>query len=60
VLFGEEAMVTDVTAKGDALDLEPTSTKESPRRIAESLKRSAEKAKGELRLLFRKRSRDSG
>jgi len=36
----------DVTEKSDALDLEPSVfTKESPRRIAESLKRSAEHSK---------------
>ena len=36
----------DVTENSDALDLEPSVfTKESPRRIAESLKRSAEHSK---------------
>ena len=36
----------DVTEKSDALDLEPkVFTHESPRRIAESLKRSAEHSK---------------
>ena len=36
----------DVTEKSDSLDLEPSVfTKESPRRIAESLKRSAEHSK---------------
>ena len=42
-LYGNRRWSHDVTVKSDALDLEPNVfTKESPRAIAESLKRSAE------------------
>ncbi|HYS70270.1 MAG TPA: DUF3175 domain-containing protein [Gemmatimonadaceae bacterium] len=44
--FVKKRWSRDVTEKSDALDLEPkVFTHESPRRIAESLKRSAEHSK---------------
>jgi len=46
VQFVKKRWSRDVTEKSDALDLEPkVFTHESPRRIAESLKRSAEHSK---------------